>query len=194
GDFDLAGFAVGVVEAEAIVDGRERVHPGDVLIGLPSSGLHANGFSLVRAILARHGASLDEMLDGETLGDHLLKPTRVYCAPVRELLAKVPVHGMAHITGGGLTENVPRFLPQGCGVRIDADAWQRPALFDWLAEAGNVDPLEMLRTFNCGIGFVVAVPADRAEDALACLRGAGEAPVVIGAVEESNEQSVRYSA
>ncbi|MBY8966063.1 MAG: phosphoribosylformylglycinamidine cyclo-ligase [Algiphilus sp.] len=194
GDFDLAGFAVGVVEADAIVDGRQRVRAGDGLIGLPSSGLHANGYSLVRAILARHGSSMDEMLDGEALGDHLLKPTRIYCAPVRDLLAKVPVHGMAHITGGGLTENVPRFLPEGCGARIDADAWKRPALFDWLAEAGNVDPLEMLRTFNCGIGFVIAVPAERVEDALACLRDAGEAPVVIGAVEESSEQSVRYSA
>lgn len=194
GDFDLAGFAVGVVEGDAIIDGRARVRPGDALIGLPSSGLHANGYSLVRAILARSGATLDQDLAGETLADHLLKPTRIYCAPVRALLAEVPVHGMAHITGGGLTENIPRFLPEGCGVRIDPTSWQRPALFDWLAEAGNVDGAEMLRTFNCGIGFVLAVPSDRTEDAMEHLRSAGEAPVLIGAVEENPEAVVRYSA
>lgn len=193
GDFDLAGFAVGVVEADAIVDGRRAVRAGDQLIGLASSGLHSNGFSLARAVIARQGAGMDDAVDGQLLGDRLLAPTRIYAPAVKALLGTLPVHGMAHITGGGLTDNIPRILPEGCGARIDPQAWQRPTIFEWLAEKGPVTDEEMLHTFNCGIGFVFALPAEAVDEALQRLRDAGEAPCVIGHVVEG-EAGVRYGA
>ncbi|MCK5770153.1 phosphoribosylformylglycinamidine cyclo-ligase [Algiphilus sp.] len=193
GDFDLAGFAVGVVEGDAIIDGSRLVQPGHVLIGLPSSGLHSNGYSLVRAIVARQGAGLDAPLGESTLGAALLAPTRIYVPAVRALMASVAVHGMAHITGGGITDNVPRFLPDDCEAVIDAASWERPAIFDWLAEHGGVSDSEMLRTFNCGIGFVLAVAADDVDTALRVLRDAGEAPTVIGSVQAADGKRVRYT-
>lgn len=182
GDYDLAGFAVGVVEKDAIVDGS-RVAPGDVLIGLASSGAHSNGYSLIRKILATSGARLDQLFDGGSLGERLLTPTRIYVRPLLALMRQLPVHAAAHITGGGLPGNVPRVLPSGVRAVIDPRTWKRPALFDWLQEQGNVAEAEMYRTFNCGIGMVLVVPAAHAEEAVCALSEAGEQATVIGHVE-----------
>jgi phosphoribosylformylglycinamidine cyclo-ligase len=175
GDYDLAGFCIGVVERSAIVDGSQLA-VGDVLIGLPSSGPHSNGYSLIRRVL--EDARIDR---DEALVDALMQPTRIYARSVLALLAELPVHGMAHITGGGIVENLPRmFRDERLVALLDMDAWQRPDVFSWLQQAGNIAEPEMLRTFNCGIGFVLAVPATAAEAALANLRASGEAPVLIG--------------
>src|SRR5690349_18330974 len=163
GEYDLAGFAVGVVEKRRIIDGR-AIAPGDVLIGLASSGPHSNGFSLIRRILDVSGADLRAPFDGgdgRTLGDALLAPTRIYVKPLLALMNALPVKGMAHITGGGLVENVPRMLADGLQARLESGRWPRPAIFRHLQQAGRVDENEMHRVFNCGIGMVVAVaPAD----------------------------------
>jgi phosphoribosylformylglycinamidine cyclo-ligase len=183
GEYDLAGFAVGVVEKSKAVDGT-RIADGDVLIGLASSGLHSNGYSLVRKVIDRAGADLHAAFDGErTLGAALLAPTRIYVGPVRKLMDAVDVKGMAHITGGGLTENTHRMFPAGVGAALDAGSWPRPALFDWLTEHGGISDDEMRRTFNCGIGFVVVVAPDAADAALAFLEGEGETAYRIGVVE-----------
>jgi phosphoribosylformylglycinamidine cyclo-ligase len=185
GEYDLAGFAVGVVEKSKAIDGR-RVAVGDVLLGLASSGPHSNGFSLVRRILDVSGADLRAGAPGpppsRTLGDALLAPTRIYVKPVLALLHEVDVKGMAHITGGGLVENTHRMFPDALGARLDAAAWPRPAIFDWLQRAGNVAEAEMHRVFNCGIGFVVVVAPADAERAQALLVAAGETVHRIGAV------------
>ncbi|MDX1376275.1 MAG: phosphoribosylformylglycinamidine cyclo-ligase, partial [Burkholderiales bacterium] len=158
GEYDLAGFCVGVVERDAIVDGRAIV-PGDMLLGLASSGAHSNGYSLVRKILERARPDLGADFHGRALGDVLLEPTRIYARAILALLAALPVKGMAHITGGGLTGNVPRILPEGVAAAIDPRAWPRPPLFDWLQAEGGVADDEMHRVFNCGIGMVVVVAA-----------------------------------
>ncbi|MBK9606159.1 MAG: phosphoribosylformylglycinamidine cyclo-ligase [Betaproteobacteria bacterium] len=185
GEYDLAGFAVGVVEKSKAIDGTTIV-PGDVLLGLASSGAHSNGFSLIRRILEAAQADLRAPLpgsaDGRTLGLHLLEPTRIYVKPVLALLQSVPVKGMAHITGGGLLENVHRMFPANTVAAIDGAAWPRPAVFSWLQRAGNVEEREMLRTFNCGIGMVIVVAADDAERARALLARQGETVFRIGAV------------
>jgi phosphoribosylformylglycinamidine cyclo-ligase len=178
-DFDLAGFAVGVVEKAAIIDGR-GVEPGDALIGIASSGPHSNGYSLIRRIVERSGFDLATLLDGRPLAEHLMAPTRIYVKPLLALIARAPVRALAHITGGGLLENVPRVLPAGCRARIDVRSWPRPAIFDWLQAHGGVAPTEMYRTFNCGIGMVACLPADRADEAIAALAQAGEQAWVIG--------------
>ena len=183
GEYDLAGFAVGVVEKSKIITGREIV-PGDVVLGLPSSGAHSNGYSLIRKIVAVTQPDLDAPFDGErTLADALMEPTRIYLKPMLALMEKVTVKGMAHITGGGLTENVPRVLPPSVKAVIDASTWQRPALFQWLQKAGNVADGEMHRVFNCGIGMCVVVAEQDAEPALAHLRASGEAALRIGRIE-----------
>lgn len=182
GEYDLAGFAVGVVEKSDIIDGS-RVTAGDVVLGLASSGAHSNGYSLIRRILADTGARLDMAFDGATLGERLLAPTRIYVKPLLALMRHLPVHAAAHITGGGLPGNVPRVLPRGVRAVIDARSWQRPALFDWLQAQGHIEEAEMYRTFNCGIGMVLVVPADRADEALAVLAEAGETACVIGRIE-----------
>ncbi|MCC6869569.1 MAG: phosphoribosylformylglycinamidine cyclo-ligase [Burkholderiales bacterium] len=181
GEYDLAGFAVGVVEKSQVIDGR-TIAAGDVLLGLASSGPHSNGYSLIRRILAASGASLDATFGNGTLGDALLAPTRIYVKPMLATLAAVPVKGMAHITGGGLVENVPRMLPAGLQARLVRAAWPRPAIFDWLQERGNVPDAEMHRVFNCGIGLVVAVAAGDAERAIATLAAHGETARRIGEV------------
>jgi phosphoribosylformylglycinamidine cyclo-ligase len=181
GEYDLAGFAVGVVEKSAIIDGRGIV-PGDVVLGLASSGPHSNGFSLIRRILDVAGADLGAPLGGTTLGAALLEPTRIYVKPVLEVLRKLPVKGLAHITGGGLVENVPRVLPAGTQARLDRSRWTRPAIFDWLQRQGNVSDDEMHRVFNCGIGMVVVVAPAHAAAALAAFGAAGEQAAVIGDV------------
>jgi len=175
GDYDLAGFCIGVVERSAIVDGT-RLAAGDVLVGLASSGPHSNGYSLIRRVLD------DAHLDRDArLVDALLQPTRIYARSVLGLLAELPVHGMAHITGGGIVENLPRmFRDASLQALLDMDAWPRPDVFSWLQQAGNIAEDEMLRTFNCGIGFVLAVPASSADATVALLHAAGEAPTVIG--------------
>ncbi len=186
GDYDLAGFAVGVVEKANLVDGR-RVSPGDAILGIASSGLHSNGYSLVRHILATHGVDLTADFHGRPLGEVLLAPTRIYVKPLLALLSSVDVHAMAHITGGGLLENPPRVLPPGTRAVIDTNAWPRPPLFDWLQQRGPVLDEEMYRTFNCGIGMVVCLPAEQVDTALATLMQAGEVAWVVGRVEASDD-------
>jgi len=188
GEYDLAGFAVGVVEKSKAVDGT-RIAAGDVLIGLASSGLHSNGYSLVRKVLERSGAALDGPLAGDArpLGQALLEPTRIYVKPVRRVLETIDVKGMAHITGGGLTENTHRMFPPDLQAAIDAASWTRPPVFDWLAQAGGIATDEMHRTFNCGIGFVLVVEAKDVDDTLRMLDDAGESARVIGSVRARPE-------
>jgi phosphoribosylformylglycinamidine cyclo-ligase len=183
GEYDLAGFAVGVVEKSQIIDGR-RIAPGDAVLGLASSGPHSNGYSLLRRILDRSGADLAADFDGRPLADVLMAPTRIYCKPVLDVLQQVDVKGLAHITGGGLVENVPRVLPAGCQAALQRDAWRRPAVFDWLQRAGGVAEAEMLRVFNCGIGMVAVVAAADAARACAAFGSAGESCSVIGRIVE----------
>ncbi|MDF1562079.1 MAG: phosphoribosylformylglycinamidine cyclo-ligase [Deltaproteobacteria bacterium] len=181
GHFDLAGFAVGVVERAKILDGKSAV-AGDRVIGLLSNGLHSNGYSLARKLVEEQGLPWDarpEVLGGETLAEALLEPTRIYVKAALALLAAQPVRSLAHITGGGLIENLPRSLPAGLVARLDATAWRRPPIFDLLLEWG-VPPLEAHRTFNMGVGFCAVVPAEAADASLALLAGAGVEAVEIG--------------
>jgi phosphoribosylformylglycinamidine cyclo-ligase len=181
GDYDLAGFAVGIVEKSRILQ-PESVQVGDVLLGLASSGPHSNGYSLVRKILELSAAPLDLDLAGTTLGDALLAPTRIYVKPLLALLETVEVHALAHITGGGLTENLPRVLPPHSCARIERAGWTLPPVFRWLQDSGRVADAEMLRTFNCGIGMVVCVAAAAADAAAAQLEAAGETVYRIGEI------------
>jgi len=182
-DYDLAGFCVGIVEKESIIDGSKTV-AGDVVLGLPSSGPHANGFSLIRRILRVSGADLDADLDGLPLVDRLMAPTQIYVKSLLALIGAVPVHGLAHITGGGLVDNIPRVLPDGLEVILQRKAWRRQPIFDWLQRAGNVADAEMFRVFNCGIGMTVQVAARDADRAIAVLREAGQEALVIGEVKD----------
>ena len=181
GEYDLAGFAVGIVEKSRILDGS-RVAPGDVLLGLASSGPHSNGYSLIRRLLELTEADLDMPCGETTLGDALMAPTRIYVKPLLELLKTQPVHALAHITGGGLLENLPRVLPEGTRACIDPGAWPRPPVFGWLQQAGGIEEREMLRTFNCGIGMVVILPKEAAEAARAQLEAQEVASFPIGRV------------
>ncbi len=185
GEYDLAGFAVGVVEKSNIVDGR-TICAGDVVLGLGSSGPHSNGYSLIRRIVSATGADLaapyDERAGETTLGAALLAPTRIYVKPLLALMRDLAVKGMAHITGGGLTENVPRMLPAGLQARLERVRWPRPPIFDWLQRGGNVADAEMHRVFNCGIGMVVVVAPGHAERARLLLAAAGEAVHRIGSI------------
>jgi phosphoribosylformylglycinamidine cyclo-ligase len=183
GEYDLAGFAVGVVEKERIIDGA-RIAPGDALIGLASSGAHSNGYSLIRRILERARPDLSADFHGRALADVILAPTRIYVKPVLGLIAALEVKGLAHITGGGLLENVPRILGARLCAQIDRSAWQRPPLFDWLQAQGGVADEEMHRVFNCGIGMVAVVAEADAARALALLGTAGERAWRIGSVRE----------
>jgi phosphoribosylformylglycinamidine cyclo-ligase len=183
GEYDLAGFAVGVVEKRGIIDGRHIV-AGDIVLGLASSGPHSNGFSLIRKIVAASGTPLDAPFDSTTLGGALLAPTRIYVKPLLALMHEIPVKGMAHITGGGLVDNVPRMLPAGVQARILRDAWTRPAIFDWLQRHGNVADSEMHRVFNCGIGMAIVVAAEHADRAQKFLDAAGERAARIGTIVE----------
>lgn len=191
GEFDLAGFCVGVVEKEQILDGT-RVRVGDVLIGLSSSGPHSNGYSLIRKVLEKSGVGLDFPLEQRTLGEWLLEPTRIYVKSLLNLQQAVQVHAYAHITGGGISENLPRVLPEGCKAAIDLDAWQRPAIFEWLMGQGGIEKAEMLRTFNCGIGMIVCVAEEDLAQTLNLLRASGETAVVIGRIEPG-QPSVTYT-
>jgi len=182
GDYDLAGFSVGIVEKSAILDGS-TVKPGDTLIGLASSGPHSNGYSLIRKIIEVSNSSLDEDLEGRPLAEWLLAPTQIYVKPLLSLFKQVPVHALAHITGGGLSENLPRVLPENTCAVIDTGSWQQSAIFDWLQHNGNVETQEMYRTFNCGIGMVVCVAAADAATTVAHLNEQGEDARIIGHVD-----------
>ncbi len=186
GEYDLAGFAVGVVEKASIIDGRSIV-AGDVVLGLASSGPHSNGYSLVRKIVEQAGADYNGQFDGRTLGQTLLEPTRIYCQPVLRVAQSVPIKGMAHITGGGLLENVPRVLPDTLCAVIRRQTWPRTAIFDWLQHAGGVADEEMHRVFNCGIGMVVIVSSVHAQRAIAEFAALGEKCWRIGDVEPRDQ-------
>ena len=185
GEYDLAGFAVGAVEKSAIIDGKQ-IEPGDAVLGLASSGAHSNGFSLLRKILSHAGARPDQDLGGQPLGDVVMAPTRIYVKSVLQALATHgrDIRGLAHITGGGLLDNVPRVLHDGVAVRLHRDAWELPPLFQWLQSQGNVTQEEMLRVFNCGIGMVVIVPAAQADAVAATLTAQGETVHRLGEVVE----------
>ncbi|MGH8139076.1 MAG: phosphoribosylformylglycinamidine cyclo-ligase [Steroidobacteraceae bacterium] len=184
-DYDLAGFCVGVVEKSAIIDGT-RIRPGDAVIGLASSGPHSNGFSLIRKLIEVSGANAGTTLDGQPLFDRLLAPTRIYVKSLLELIRAVPVHGLAHITGGGITDNIPRVLADGLEVVLQRRNWHRDPVFDWLQRAARIDEGEMYRTFNCGIGMVAIIPAEHAQAAIALLGARGETASLIGEVREGN--------
>jgi phosphoribosylformylglycinamidine cyclo-ligase len=180
-DYDLAGFCVGVVEKDAIIDGS-ATRAGDVVLGLPSSGPHSNGFSLIRKILQVAGADLEAPLDGVNLVDRLMAPTRIYVKPLLRLIAELPVHGLSHITGGGLVENIPRVLPDGLEVVLERKSWRREAVFDWLQRQGQVADAEMYRVFNCGIGMTIHLAPANADRAIGILRAMGQEALVIGEI------------
>lgn len=183
-DYDVAGFCVGVVERSEIIDGS-KVSTGDALIALASSGPHSNGYSLVRKILEVSKANPETtLLEGKSLADHLLAPTRIYVKNVLELIEKSDIHAIAHITGGGFWENIPRVLPKNTQAQIDENSWQWPAIFDWLQQAGSVTSHEMYRTFNCGVGILIALPQSEVEPALALLNSLGETAWQIGSIAE----------
>lgn len=181
-DYDLAGFCVGIVEKSKIIDGS-KVAPGQVLIGLASSGPHSNGYSLIRKILEVSNADLNTKLGTTTLGGALLEPTRIYVKPLLKLMQAVEVKALSHITGGGLTENIPRVLPPLTKAVIECSRWQFPNVFAWLKEHGNVDPREMYRTFNCGVGMVICVDASDVNQSLELLKAEDEHPFIIGQIE-----------
>ena len=190
-DYDLAGFCVGIAEKSELIDGS-KVAEGDVLIGLASSGPHSNGYSLVRKIIEVSNADLNQMVGDKTLAQALIEPTRIYVKPLLRLIKESQVHAMSHITGGGLQENIPRVLPDDCKAIIDTQSWVFPPVFQWLQEKGNVAAYEMYRTFNCGVGMIVAVPASEQDKALAILKDAGEDAFVVGKIAklEGNEERV----
>jgi phosphoribosylformylglycinamidine cyclo-ligase len=192
GDYDLAGFCVGIVERDNIIDGS-KVKAGDKLIGIASSGPHSNGYSLVRKIVEKSGVSLESEVNGKHLGKTLLEPTRIYVKPLLELLKIVPVHAMAHITGGGITENLPRVLPKDLDATINLSAWQLPEIFVWLQQQGNVDLADMLVTFNCGVGMIVCVDAADEAKTLEILAAQGESVFSIGEITASSASSKRVN-
>jgi len=192
GDYDLAGFAVGIVEKDQIID-KQQVTAGDAILGIASSGPHSNGYSLIRKVLELSGASLSDKFNEGSLGDALLAPTTIYVKPLLDLIKMTPIHAMAHITGGGLTENLPRVLPAGLGANIDQQSWPRPAAFAWLAEHGNISDDEMLLTFNCGIGMAVILPQEQLPTAQALLKTHGHDSWNIGTIVADKSNSVNYT-
>lgn len=183
-DYDLAGFCVGIAEKSKLIDGS-KVQAGDVILGLPSSGPHSNGYSLIRKVLEVSGHSPEQALGESTLGEALMAPTRIYVKPLLAVLQEHPIHAMSHITGGGFLENIPRVMPENTKAIIHTNAWQRPAVFDWLQHEGNITDTEMYRTFNCGIGMVLVVPAESRAHVMKALEAEGETPVVLGSIAES---------
>jgi phosphoribosylformylglycinamidine cyclo-ligase len=192
-DYDVAGFCVGVVEADDVIDGTRVAH-GDALIALGSSGPHSNGYSLIRKIIEVSASDISETLEGKALSEHLLEPTRIYVKNVLSLLEQIQVNAISHITGGGFWENIPRVLPQGTKAIINGASWQWPAIFNWLQEKGNVTTHEMYRTFNCGVGLIIALPSDKASQAIEILNKLGENAWQIGHIENSDsEQQVEIN-
>lgn len=196
-DYDLAGFCVGVVEESEVITG-ENVQKGDVLLALASSGVHSNGYSLVRKVIEVTNTDVNAhtLADGTNLADALMAPTRIYVKSVNALqksLGNANIHAMAHITGGGLTENLPRVLPKNLAAQIDTSSWVLPEVFQWLQHGGNIDTLEMYRTFNCGVGFILVVPADQAKQAMNQLTAEGEQVWQIGQIIERTDDAVVYA-
>ena len=181
-DYDLAGFCVGVVEKEEMIDGS-AIQPGDVMLALASSGPHSNGYSLIRHVVERGHHKLTEAFDGSTLGEVLLQPTRIYVTTLLALKAKLPIHGLVHITGGGLVENIPRILPQHLQAVLDPDSWTWPLIFQWLQEKGNIALSEMYRTFNLGVGMIIIVNPTHAQQAMHHLTMLGETVWQIGTIQ-----------
>ena len=181
GEYDLAGFCVGAVEKDQIIDGS-AISDGDLVIGIGSSGLHSNGYSLVHAVLKRSAADLADAFGDSTLGETLLTPTRIYVPALLNLIQSVPVHGVAHITGGGIAGNLKRVLPEHCKAELNRANWPQPAIIDWLQQAGDIDDDELLRTFNCGLGMVVVVAAEQASAVLDVLNRHGEQSFIVGKV------------
>lgn len=189
-DYDLAGFVVGVVDKTKVIDGS-RIEAGQHLVGLASSGPHSNGYSLIRKILEQADADINQPFDGDTLGKKLLAPTRLYAKPVLDLLKQgITIHGIAHITGGGIMENITRVIPEGLAIEINTSSWQRPAVFDWLQENGQIDDIEMLRTFNCGIGLCLIVDDSQLEATLKACEAQGIEAWQIGRTIEHTGQDV----
>ena len=194
-DYDLAGFAVGVVEKEKLING-EKILPGDQLIGLPSSGIHSNGFSLVRKILGDTSTHLNQSMDAhvssgqKTLGEVFLEPTRIYVRPLLKLMQTIPIKGMVHVTGGGLPGNLPRMLPEGVAVELDSGSWENLPVFDWLQEKGNLSQEEMLPVFNMGIGFVICLSPEHLDQVFSILLQEGEQPVTLGRVVSGNRNVI----
>jgi len=187
-DYDVAGFCVGVVEKSEIIDGS-KVQDGDALIALAASGPHSNGYSLVRKILEVSNTDpLTTDLAGKPLADHLLEPTKIYVKSILNLIENVEVHAIAHLTGGGFWENIPRVLPDNTQAVIDESSWQWPDVFTWLQQAGNVSSHEMYRTFNCGVGMVIALPAALVDQAVALLNAQGEKAWKIGSIKASDSE------
>jgi phosphoribosylformylglycinamidine cyclo-ligase len=184
GEYDLAGFCVGAVEREKILDG-EAVRIGDVVVGVDASGPHSNGYSLIRRVIETQGIDADLTIEDTPLADLLLAPTRIYVKPVLSVLHQIPVHAIAHITGGGLPGNLQRVLPESTQARIDTASWRWPAIFNWLQTTGNIETPEMYRTFNCGIGLVLLVPGAFADRTIEHLRKAGENAQIIGEITAS---------
>lgn len=187
-DYDLAGFCVGVVEKEDVIDGS-KVKAGDALIALAASGPHSNGFSLIRKVLEVSGADPLTPLEGKPLIDHLIEPTKIYVKSLLKLIEASTVHAMAHITGGGFWENIPRVLPDDCKAIIQGQSWQWPTVFNWLMENGNISEFEMYRTFNCGVGMVIALPEEKVEAALALLTQEGEQAWLIGHIASRQDNA-----
>lgn len=185
-DYDLAGFCVGIAEKSKLIDGSQ-VKPGDALIALGSSGPHSNGYSLIRKVLEVSGASLEQRCGDVPLSQALMAPTRIYVKPLLELMKKVPVNALSHITGGGFLENIPRVLPANAKATINLDTYELPDVFKWLQEAGNIDPVEMYRTFNCGVGMILCVPEEHAAQSIELLNQAGEKAWLIGSIESASE-------
>lgn len=183
GDYDLAGFCVGAVEKDEIIDGK-NVGAGDSLIALAANGCHANGYSLIRKLMTDTDPDLTKLIDGENLLDQLMEPTRIYVKPVLELIKSVPVKAMAHITGGGLIENIPRVLPENLAAILDIGSWEMPKLFQWLSKTGNIDRDEMYKTFNCGVGLIICIAGEDENFALEQLEKSGEQAWKIGVIEK----------
>ncbi len=181
GDYDIAGFCVGVAEKSRLIDGT-KVASGNQLIALGSSGAHSNGFSLIRKVLEVNNTDTNELLNGKSIADHLIEPTKIYVKSILTLLKEVEVHALSHITGGGFWENIPRVLPDSAQAIIDGDSWQWPEIFNWLQEKGNITTHEMYRTFNCGVGMILVVPADSVEQSLKILNDNGENAWHIGEI------------
>ena len=185
GEYDLAGFCVGVVERDQLLDGK-KINEDDVIIGLASSGIHSNGFSLVNKIIATTNTSLDEKISGKNLGEILLEPTIIYTKIVLTLLEKFDIHGLCHITGGGLVENVPRVIPDSFLAKINSKSWQRPPIFDWLQNMGQIDENEMLRVFNCGMGMLIILPKQQVAETIKLCQENKYNAIEIGAIEKSS--------
>lgn len=194
GDYDIAGFCVGVAEKSRLIDGT-KVMAGDQLIALGASGPHSNGFSLIRKVLEVNSTDTNELLEGKSIADHLLEPTKIYVKSVLELIKTVEVNALSHITGGGFWENIPRVLPATAQAVINGNSWQWPSIFNWLKEQGNITEHEMYRTFNCGVGMIIAVPADKVELSIDLLNANGEKAWHIGEIIEkpNNQEQVVFA-